>query len=127
MKCEELADQFKDHQNIHKAEMAHRHYKALKLAGAYTFADDVTEITQDHLDYAISVIEDSGEAFHTLMRKQGPYERLAHYLADCDNEVTQHELMEELPFYKGSEAQRKDLMSLAMSFGYRNNIIIKTR
>ena len=127
MKCEELADQFKDHQNIHKAEMAHRHYKALKLAGAYTFADDVTEITQDHLDYAISVIEDSGEAFHTLMRKQGPYERLAHYLADCDNEVTQHELMEELPFYKGSEAQRKDLMTLAMSFGYRNNIIIKKR
>ena len=127
MKCEELADQFKDHQNIHKAEMAHRHYKALKLAGAYTFADDVSEITQNHLDYAISIVEDSGEAFHTLMRKQGPYERLAHYLADCDNEVTQHELMEELPFYKGSEAQRKDLMTLATSFGYRNNIIIKKR
>jgi len=61
------------------------------------------------------------------MRKQGPYERLAHYLADCDNDVTQHELMEELPFYKGSEGQRKDLMTLAMSFGHRNNIIIKRR
>ena len=35
--------------------------------------------------------------------------------------------MEELPFYKGSETQRKDLMTLAMSFGYRNNIIIKKR
>ena len=127
MKCEDLADNFKDHMNIHKAEMAHRHYKALKLAGAYTFADNSTEITQDHLDYAISVVEDSGEAFHTLMRKQGPYERLAHYLADSNQEVTQHELMEELPFYKGSEAQRKDLMTLAMSFGYRNNIIIKKR
>ena len=127
MKCEDLADNFKDHMNIHKAEMAHRHYKALKLAGAYTFADNSTEITQDHLDYAISVVEDSGEAFHTLMRKQGPYERLAHYLADSNQEVTQHELMEELPFYKGSEAQRKDLMTLAMAFGYRNNIIIKCR
>ena len=127
MKCEELADNFKDHQSIHKAEMAHRHYKALKLAGAYTFADNSTEITQDHLDYAISIVEDSGEAFHTLMRKQGPYERLAHYLADCDNEVTQHELIEELPFYRGSEAQRKDLMTLATSFGYKNNIIIKKR
>ena len=127
MKCEEAADDMKDHMSIHKAEMIHRYYKAIKLAGAYTFADNSTEITQDHLDYAISVVEDSGEAFHTLMRKQGPYERLAHYLADCDNEVTQHELMEELPFYKGSEAQRKDLMTLAMSFGYRNNIIIKKR
>ena len=127
MKCEDLSDNFKPHMNIHKNEMAHRHYKAIKLAGAYAFADNSTEITQDHLDYAISVVEDSGEAFHTLMRKQGPYERLAHYLADCDNDVTQHELMEELPFYKGSEAQRKDLMTLATSFGYRNNIIIKKR
>ena len=127
MKCEEAADEMKDHMSIHKAEMSHRYYKAIKLAGAYAFADNSTEIMQDHLDYAISVVEDSGEAFHTLMRKQGPYERLAHYLADCDNDVTQHELMEELPFYRGSEAQRKDLMTLATSFGYRNNIIIKKR
>ena len=127
MKCEEAADDMKDHMSIHKAEIIHRYYKAIKLAGAYAFTDNSTEITQDHLDYAISVVEDSGEAFHTLMRKQGSYERLAHYLADCDNDVTQHELMEELPFYKGSEAQRKDLMTLATSFGYRNNIIIKKR
>tara|TARA_R110002020_G_scaffold392816_1_gene603109 strand:+ start:1490 stop:3646 length:2157 start_codon:yes stop_codon:yes gene_type:complete len=127
IKCEDLADDMKDHMAIHKAEMIHRYYKAIKLAGAYTFADNSTEITKDHLDYAISVVEDSGEAFHTLMRKQGPYERLAHYLADCDNEVTQHELIEELPFYKGSEAQRRDLMTLATSFGYKNNIIIRKR
>ena len=127
MQCEAAADDFKDHMALHKAEMCHRHYKGLKLAGAYAFADNSPDVTQDHLDYAISVVEDSGEAFHTLMRKQGPYERLAHYLADCDNEVTQHELIEELPFYKGSENQRKDLMTLAMSFGYKNNIIIKNR
>ena len=127
MRCEYKADDMKSHMTIHQAEMSHRYYKAIKLAGAYTFADNSTEITQDHLDYAISVVEDSGEAFHTLMRKQGPYERLAHYLADCDNDVTQHELMEELQFYKGSEAQRKDLMTLATAFGYRNNIIIKKR
>jgi len=127
MKCEELADDMKDHMTIQKAELNHRHYKALKLAGAYAYADDSSDITGDHLDYAISVVEDSGEAFHKLMRKQGSYERLAHYLADMDSEVTQHELMEELPFYKGSEIQRQELMSLAMSFGYRNNIIIKKR
>ena len=127
MRCEDAADTFKDHMNVHKAEMMHRYYKALKLAGAYAFADNSTEITKSHLDYAISVVEDSGEAFHALMRKQGPYERLAHYLADCDKEVTQHELLEELPFYKGSESQRKELMTLAMSFGYKHNIIIKKR
>jgi hypothetical protein len=127
IKCEEIADNMKDHMSVHKAEMNHRYYKAIKLAGAYAFADNMNEITQDHLDYAISIVEDSGEAFHTLMRKQGPYERLAYYLADCDNEVTQHELIEELPFYKGSESQRKELMTLAMAFGYKNNIIIRKR
>jgi hypothetical protein len=127
MDCEEQADKFREHMAIQKAEMMHRYYKALKLAGAYAFADASHTVTQDHLDYAISVVEDSGEAFHTLMRKQGSYERLAHYLADCNNEVTQHELIEELPFYKGSEAQRRDVMTLAMSFGYKNNIIIRKR
>jgi len=127
MRSEKAADDMKDHMTIQKNELNHRHYKALKLAGAYAFVDNETEITMEHLDYAISVVEDSGEAFHKLMRKQGSYERLAHYLADMDTEVTQHELMEELQFYKGSEVQRAELMSLAMSFGYRNNIIIKKR
>ena len=127
MKCEERADIMKEHMSTHKAEMMHRYYKVLKLAGAYTFADNATEIGQHHLDYAISVVEDSGEAFCTMMRKQGPYERLAYYLADCDTKVTQHELIEELPFYKGSESQRRDMMTLAMSFGYKNNIIIRKK
>lgn len=127
MRCEELADTFKEHMSVHQAEMMHRYYKALKLAGAYAFADNSPEITKDHLDYAISVVEDSGEAFHLLMRKQGAYERLANYMAGCDTEVTQHELIEELPFYKGSEAQRRDMMTLAMSYGYKNNIIIRKR
>ncbi len=127
LKCEERATHFKAHQTVHKAEMIHRYYKALKLAGAYAFADNSKEITSDHLDYAISVVEDSGDCFHQIMQKKGAYERIALYLADHDGELTQHELIEALPFYKGSEAQRKDLMSLATSYGYKNNIIIKKR
>lgn len=127
IECEKKSDEFKEHMAVHKAEMSHRYYKALKLAGAYAFTDNSPEITQSHLDYAISVVEDSGEAFHAMMRKQGPYERLAHYLADCGGSVTQHELIEELPFYRGSESQRKDMMTLAMSFGYKNNIIIRKK
>ena len=127
MKCESLAEEFKDHMSIHKVEMIHRFFKSLKLAGAYAFADNAKEITKEHFDYAVSVVEDSGETFHTLMKKQGPYERLAYYLADCNKEVTQHELIDELPFYKGSSSQRKDLMTLATSFGYKNNIIIRKR
>jgi hypothetical protein len=34
--------------------------------------------------------------------------------------------MEDLPFYRGSAVQRKDIMSQAIAWGYKNNIIIKT-
>ncbi|MEA2037098.1 MAG: DUF3987 domain-containing protein [Nanoarchaeota archaeon] len=127
MECETRASEFKDHLSTHKAEMTHRYYKALKLAGAYAFADGANEISADHLEYAINLVEDSGECFNGIMKKRGAYDRLANYLADADAEVTQHELIENLPFYKGSEAVRRDMITLATSFGYKNNIIIKKR
>jgi hypothetical protein len=40
-------------------------------------------------------------------------------------EITQVELLEDLPFYKGSEAVRRDMMNMATAYGYKNNIIIK--
>lgn len=127
MECENQADEYKDHMVVHKAEMIHRYYKALKLAGAYAFADNVSEITKDHLDYAISVVEDSGENFHLMLKKRGSYERLANYLADIGKEVTHTEMIEDLPFFKGSEQQRKDMLTLATAYGYKNNIIIKKK
>ena len=127
MQCERKADQMKEHQAVHQAEMIHRYYKVLKLAGAYAFADNANVMTTNHLKYAINLVEDSGEQFTKMLERKGSYERLANYLADIDREVTQHELLEDLPFYKGSENQRKDMMSLAMSYGYRNNIVIKYR
>ena len=125
MKCEHLADKMHEHLPVHKVEMVHRYYKTLKLAGAYAFADLSHEITSDHIDYAINVVEDSGKAFTSIMKKQGAYKRLAHYLATTEKKVTQHELIQELPFYKGSELQRKTMMTLASSYGYKNNIIIR--
>lgn len=127
MACEDAAQGMKEHMSIHQAEMTHRYYKALKLAGAYAFADNSKEITKEHLDYAISVVEDSGECFHRMMKKQGAPERLANYLAACENEVTQHDLMEELPFFKGSSAQRRDILTLSMAYGHKHNISIRKR
>ena len=127
MDCENRANELKPHLSTHKAELTHRYYKALKLAGAYAFADNDVEITADHLDCAISVIEDSGECFQEMMQKKGAYERLANYLADADTEVTQHELIENLPFYKGTEPARRAMITLATSYGYKHNIIIKKR
>ena len=127
MKCEDISDSFREHMSVHKAEMTHRFYKVLKLAGAYAFADNSKSITQEHIDYAIALVEDSGEQFHHMLEQKGAYERLANYLADIGREVTQHEMLEDLPFYKGSESQRREMMTLAMSYGYQNNIVIRQR
>jgi len=123
--CEEKAFALKAHQDVAKAELAHRYYKALKLAGAYAFADGSADIEKGHLESAIQLVEDSGEHFNRIMTKKGAYIRLAEYIADVGTEVTQVDLVEELPFYKGSESQKKDLMNLAIAYGYKNNIIIR--
>lgn len=123
--CEEKTTFLKAHQEVLKAELSHRYYKALKLAGAYAFADGCTEILEEHLDAAIQLVEDSGEHFNAIMTKKGAYIRLAEYIADIGTEVTQVDLVEDLPFYKGSEMQKKDLMNLAIAYGYKNNIVIR--
>jgi len=125
IECDKEADKLKEHEEIRKAEMSHRYYKALKLSGAYTFVDGAGEITEDHLFQAIKLVEESGDAFSQILTRERNYVKLANYIADIGKEVTQVDLIEDLPFYKGNSSQLKDLMSLAIAYGYKNNIVIK--
>lgn len=124
--CEKRAEEFRDFEEIQKAEMNHRYYKALKLAGAYAFIDSSFDIKEHHLEAAIKLVEESGESFNQILSRPKVHERVAKYLAANKVEVTQVDLMEDLPFYRGSASQRKDIMSQAIAWGYKNNIIIKT-
>ena len=83
------------------------------------------EVTKEHLHSAIKLVEESGVAFQQMLKREKPYVKLAKYIADVNTEVTQVDLVEQLPFYKGSEAQKRDLLNLAIAYGYKNNIIIK--
>jgi hypothetical protein len=123
--CEKLAEKLGEHQEMQKAELAHRYFKALKLAGTYAFIDDSPEVTEDHLYYAIKLTEDSGSAFENMLTRDRNYVKLAKYVASVDHEITHVDLMEDLPCYKGSEAHRRDMLNLAIAYGYKNNIIIK--
>lgn len=125
LKCERLAESFPAHAEIRKAEMSHRYFKALKLAGAYAFVDDSPELTKDHLYSAIKLAEESGQAFEQLLSRDRNYVKLAKYMATVNREVTQADLVEDLPFYRGSQAQKNEMMQLAIAHGYKNNIIIK--
>ncbi|MEL7399782.1 MAG: primase C-terminal domain-containing protein, partial [Pseudomonadota bacterium] len=123
--CESRADDLPDHAGLLKTEMMHRHFKALKLAGAYAFVDDSPEITREHLFMALKLVEESGKAYRAMLNRERPYVKLARYIASIGRPVTQADLVEDLPFYKGTASQKQEMMTLAISHGYQNNIIIK--
>ena len=125
LKCERDADKFPEHEEIKKAEVSHRYFKALKMAGAYAFIDDSPELTEDHMYQAIKLAEESGEAFTRLLTRDRAYVKLAKYLGSTKRDVTQADLTEDLPFYRGPSSQKSEMLTLATAWGYKNNVIIK--
>ena len=123
--CEKAADLMADHEEIKKAELSHRYFKALKLAGAFAFVDKSSIVAMDHLMQSILLVEESGVAFQIILNREKSYVKLAKYIASLDNEVTHADLLEALPFYKSGNAARNELMTLAMAWGYKKHIIIK--
>jgi hypothetical protein len=126
LECEAKAEAMAEHEEIQKAEVSHRHSKALKLAGAYAFIDQSIEVEMHHLLAAIKMIEESGKAFEVALSREKPYERLAKFIAGSKAELTHADIHEKLTFYpKSGATARNDMMMLATSWGYKNNVIIK--
>lgn len=123
--CEKLAETLPEHEDIKKAELTHRYFKALKLAGAFAFVDESLFITMDHLKSAILLVEESGTAFQSILNREKTYVKLAKYIAAVDSDLTHADLHEALPFYKSGNAARNEIMNLATAWGYKKHIIIK--
>lgn len=123
--CEKAAESMAEHQEIRKAELSHRYFKALKLAGAYAFIDKSPNIEMEHLMSAIFLVEESGQAFQGILNREKAYVKLAKFIAGTDEEVTHADLHEALPFYKTSNSARNEMMTLATAWGYKKHIIIK--
>ena len=123
--CEDRASHLSEYEEIRRAELKHRYFKVAKLAGVYAFVEQSQMITEDHLYHAIALAEESGKAFDRILRRDRSYARLANYICTINREVTQADLVEDLPFYRGSESQKKDMMKLAIAHGYRHNQVIK--
>ena len=123
--CEALANQMPEHEVLRKAEMSHRYFKGLKLAGVYAFLDDSPEITDKHLLQALKVCEESGASFQTLLKRERNFVRLAKYIAESGTTLTHADLVEDLPYYPTSGTPRKEIMDLAMAWGVGNHVVIK--
>jgi hypothetical protein len=127
MLCEDKADQMGDLEDSAKAEMSHRFFKALKLAGGYAFIDRQSSISIDNIYHAICMAEESGRAFERMQKQDKSYVKLAKHIATVGREVTHVDLAEKLPFYKGTSPQKADMMNMAITWGYQNSIIIKQK
>ncbi|RUX60180.1 primase C-terminal domain-containing protein [Mesorhizobium sp. M7A.F.Ca.CA.002.12.1.1] len=123
--CERTAEDMPEHEEIQKAEISHRYSKALKLAGAYAFIDGSTEVMLEHLLAAIKLVEESGQAFQKILTREKNYVKLAKFVASVGHEVTHADIHEKMPFYPKSSGPRNDMMMLATSWGYVNNVIVK--
>lgn len=123
--CEAKAAELSVFEPIRKAELQHRYFKAMKLAGAYAFIDQTAEVTADQMYAAIKFVEDSGKACDKILSQEKNYVRLAKYIASIGKEVTYADLVEDLPFFSGSKAAKDDMVSLARAWGHRNNVVIK--
>lgn len=123
--CETLAADMPEHEVIRKAEISHRYFKSLKLAGVYAFLDKKDAISTTNLRQAIKIAEESGASFQTLIKRERNFVRLAKYIADSDSVLTHADLVADLPYYPSSSSPRKEIMDLAMAWGISNHVVIK--
>jgi len=124
LQCEATANEMPEHEEIRKAELSHRYFKSLKLAGVYAFLDESSEIQIQHLRQAIKVAEESGASFQKLLKRERNFVRLAKYIATSPDNLTHADLVEDLPYYPTSTVARKEMMDLAMAWGVSNHVVI---
>ena len=124
LQCEAMANEMPEHEEIRKAELSHRYFKSLKLAGVYAFLDESQEIQIQHLRQAIKVAEESGLSFQKLLKRERNFVRLAKYIATSPDNLTHADLVEDLPYYPTSTVARKEMMDLAMAWGVSNHVVI---
>ena len=127
IQCRQQVESMKEHEEIRKAEMEHRYFKALKLAGCLAFVDQSNEIEMDHLLSAILLVEESGASFTKILTREKAHVRLANYICDMDTELTQADLLDALAFYPKATGPRNDMMTLATAYGYTRHMLIKKK
>ena len=110
---------------VEQIELAHRHWKTIKLAGIYAFISGSDSITKEHVEQAMYVADLSGEAFNRMINQPPIYERMFEYMSS-KKEVTDVDL-EEQEWYKGNMKNKKDLINLTRAYGFRNDNVFRTR
>jgi hypothetical protein len=104
--------------------MVHRYFKVAKLAAVYAYIDKSPYITMDNLQQAIAMAEQSGVALQGILNREKAYVKICNYICTIGKELTQADLTEDLPYYKGSEMAKREMINLATAHGYKNGMYI---
>jgi hypothetical protein len=120
--CEARALEVKD--KILRAELTHRYMKVSKAAGNYAAYDGLDEVSIEHLQAAMKMVEEGEEHIARIVHTVPLHARLAEYLAAHDGELTMAQLVAKLPWFKGTAAARDEMLQLASMHGYSNSIIV---
>ena len=123
--CEELMDGMKQSDEIRRAEARGRYFKTIRLAGAFSFLDSESQLSQKNWEAAVKVAEISAKCFNDLLAQDPAHARLAKYLSECNSPVTLADLMEEVAYFPKSSTPQRDMLKHAIAWGYRNNVVIK--
>jgi hypothetical protein len=124
--CQRRASELSEFDEIRRAEIEHRYFRVMKVAGTLAFVDEVLQLSDMHVKAAIKLVEESGKGFQSLLNREPPHAKLARYIASTETQVTHAELFNALPFYKAaSKSDRSDLLTMATAWGYRNHIILR--
>ena len=108
-----------------KAELQHSYFKVLKLAAAYTFADNLTQVPDSHIFSAIACgVESSYNFKKYVMTQPKAHQRLLNYLCSLTKgtKSTLADLQRDLPFFPTTIGGRMELFKLAASYGFTNDI-----
>lgn len=122
--CNKQAAKLSEYAEVRKAEIVHRYFKVAKLAAVYAYIDKSPYIGMEHLHFAIAMAEQSGVALQGILNREKAYVKLCNYICTIDKELTQADLYEDLPFYKGSEQAKREMLNLATAHGYKNGMYI---
>lgn len=124
--CQDHANTLSEFEDVRKAEISHRFFKVAKLAAVYAYIDKSDFVHMNHLHNAIAMAEESGIAFEDILNRDRPYVKLANYICNIRKELTQADLTEDLPFYKGTEQAKREMLNLAIAHGYKQGMYIRS-
>ena len=129
MDCEKRAQSLPTIKEDERNQLSHSYFKVLKLAGVYAFMDGSAKVKKNHLYAAMRMAEDSTTAFNDkICHIERNHVRLAKYLADSPTAVTHADILKDLSFYPTNVMGRREIIELAASYGYTENIaIIQTK